>query len=266
MSSEHSVPCRSRWLVAVITLAVVVASATAGTPATPSAPPATAKTPTDPSSTPAKTSAEASPATADAPPHASPGPAGGAGGAPLATVSATAKPDVDYWATPQPVVDKMLALARVKADDVVYDLGCGDARSLVTAAQRYGAKGVGFEIDPRLVAEARRNVRRNGVEDLVRIEEADIFTVDLSPASVVFLYLTQRLLWRLVPQLERLRPGSRVVSHEYQIPGARPARIVKVPGPPDGPPDTEPEAATVMHVVYLWRMPWQKQPTIWAEE
>ena len=163
-------------------------------------------------------------------------------------------------------IDGFFELASLSSSDVVYDLGCGDARSLVTAAQRYGAKGVGFEIDPRLVADARSNVRRNGVEDLVRIEEADIFTVDLSPASVVFVYLTQRLLWRLVPQLERLRPGSRVVSHEYQIPGARPARIVKVPGPPDGPPDTEPEAATVMHVVYLWRMPWQKQPTIWAEE
>ena len=174
-------------------------------------------------------------------------------------------PDVDYWATPQVVVDKMLEVARVKPSDVVYDLGCGDARSLVTAAKRYGAKGVGFEIDPRVAELARENVRENGVEDLVTIEETNIFDVDLSPASVVFLYLTQRLLWRLVPQFEKMRPGSRLVSHEYAIPGARPIRILKVPGPRNGPADDAPEEGTVLHKIHLWKIPWQKQPTEWGE-
>ena len=120
----------------------------------------------------------------------------------------TVMPDVDYWATPQVVVDRMLEIARVESNDVVYDLGCGDARSLVTAAKRYGAKGVGFEIDPRVAELARENVREIGVENLVRIEETNIFDLDLSPASVVFLYLTQRLLWRLVPQFEKMRRTS----------------------------------------------------------
>jgi SAM-dependent methyltransferase len=174
-------------------------------------------------------------------------------------------PDVDYWATPQPVVDRMLELARVKATDLVYDLGCGDARSLVTAAERYGARGVGFDIDPDVVALARDNVRRHRVEELVRIEEANIFTLDLSPADVVFLYLTPRLNWRLAPQLEKLRRGSRIVLHEYEIPGARPLRIVKMRGPPDGPPGTEEEPRIVTHTLYLWKVPWQKQPTDWTE-
>ncbi|MBN1611525.1 MAG: methyltransferase domain-containing protein [Polyangiaceae bacterium] len=182
-----------------------------------------------------------------------------------ASPSFGAMPDVDYWATPQPVVDRMLELARVKATDLVYDLGCGDARSLVTAAERYGAKGVGFDIDPKVVALARENVRRHGVENLVRIEQANIFTLDLSPADVVFLYLTPRLNWRLVPQLEKLRRGSRIVVHEYEIPGARPLRIVKMRGPPDGPPGTELEQRTVTHTIYLWKVPWQKQPTDWTE-
>jgi hypothetical protein len=264
MSGERPVPRRSMWLLTLLTLVMVAACAAAGAPATDGAPPATAKAPAGASPATENGTAGASPATENAAAGASPTTA--AGGAPPVTPSATAKPDCDYWATPQPVVDKMLELARVKASDVVYDLGCGDARSLVTAAQRYGARGVGFDIDPRLVAEARRNVRRNGVENLVQIEEADIFTVDLSPADVIFLYLVPRLNLRLVPQLEKLRPGSRIVSHEYEIPGARPTRIVKVPGSPNGPPGADLQPATVMHKIYLWKMPWQKQATDWSTE
>jgi SAM-dependent methyltransferase len=191
--------------------------------------------------------------------------AGSSKGAPTAPPASGVMPDVDYWATPQPVVDRMLELARVKASDLVYDLGCGDARSLVTAAERYGARGVGFDIDPKVVALARDNVHRHGVEQLVRIEQVNIFTLDLSPADVVFLYLTPRINWRLVPQLEKLRRGSRIVVHEYEIPGARPLRIVKMRGPPDGPPGTDLEQRTVTHTIYLWKVPWQKQPTDWTE-
>ena len=99
------------------------------------------------------------------------------------------KPDVIYVPTPQPVVDKMLELAKVKKSDVVYDLGCGDGRIVVTAAKKYGVKAVGFDIDPKRVKEAQENVKKNGVEDLVTIEQKDIFTLDLSPANVVTLYL-----------------------------------------------------------------------------
>gem|GEM_PF-1471215 len=195
------------------------------------------------------------------------GAAGAAGAAPPATteartapLSATTHVDVPYWATPEPIVEVMLELAEVRATDLVYDLGCGDARILVTAAKRYGARGFGVDIDPRRVAEARGNARRNGVDHLVRIERADIFSLDLSPADVVFLYLLTRLNDRLVPQLEALRPGARIVSHEFDIPRARPTRILRVPGPPDGPPETDGAASTILHTLYLWRMPWQRRP------
>ena len=204
----------SRWLLAALVLGVVAGCTAARTGSAPDVSRATA------SSTGGFGSADrARPAdpTADAP------------------VSSVTKPHIDviYWATPQSVVDKMLELAGTKPSDVVYDLGCGDARSLVTAAQRYGARGFGFDIDPRRVAEARENVRQHGVENLVTIEEADIFKLDLSPADVVFLFLLTRLNERLKPQLEKLRPGTRIVSHEFELPGAVPARVVRVSGPPD---------------------------------
>ncbi len=194
----------------------------------------------------------------------------GVAGAPAAGTSATdstkaeaasvSRPRIDviYWATPQPVVDKMLELAGIRPSDVIYDLGCGDARSVVTAAERYGARGFGFDIDPRRVSEARENVRRHGVEKLVTIEEADIFQLDLSPADVVFLFLLTRLNERLKPQLEKLRPGARIVSHEFELPGAVPTRILRVPGPPDGPPDTDPSIKK-MHTLYLWKVPWRTE-------
>ena len=241
-----------------MTLPALVACAVAGMSAT-RAPPIKANTAVDPSANSSSTARAVSPITGTA--RAKDAVAQPDASGPVAT--ATVMPDVDYWATPQPVVDKMLELARVKASDVVYDLGCGDARSLVTAAERYGANGVGFDIDPRLVAEARENVRRHGVEHLVKIEQADIFTLDLSPADVIFLYITPRFNLRLVPQFEKMKPGSRIVSHEFEIPGARPARIVHVKGPADGPPDADRESSTVMHKIYLWKLPWQKQWTDW---
>jgi SAM-dependent methyltransferase len=163
--------------------------------------------------------------------------------------------DVPYWPTPQPVVEKMLELAKVKASDVIYDLGCGDARSLVTAAKRHGAKGIGIEIDVRLVRLARENARRNGVEHLVEIELRDMFTVDLSNADVVFLYLLDRTLVRLMPQLAKVRPASRIVAHEYALPDVTPNRTVQFLGPPDGPPGSEDGSAQKTHTLYLWMAP-----------
>jgi len=162
-------------------------------------------------------------------------------------VESTKSPDVIYVPTPQPVVDKMLELAKVKKSDVVYDLGCGDGRIVVTAAKRYGARAFGFDVDPARVAEARENVKASGVEDLVTIEQKDIFTLDLSPASVVTLYLLPELNVRLIPQLEALKPGARVVSHDFDMAGVKPVKQLSV----------KPEGER-SHEVYLWTTPLKK--------
>jgi SAM-dependent methyltransferase len=164
------------------------------------------------------------------------------------TPEAARAPDVLYVPTPEPVVERMLELANVGPSDVVYDLGCGDGRIVVMAAQRYGARAVGFDIDPARVAEARRNVAAAGIEQLVRIEQRDIFELDLSPASVVTLYLLPELNVRLLPQLERLKPGTRIVSHDFDIAGVAPKRELSLRPDPRGP----------SHSVYFFELPLQK--------
>jgi SAM-dependent methyltransferase len=158
-------------------------------------------------------------------------------------------PDVVYVPTPQPVVDKMLQIAKVKPDDVVYDLGCGDGRIVVTAAKRYGVRAFGFDIDPKRVAEARENVRKNGVSELVTIEQRDIFALDLSPANIVTLYLLPELNVRLIPQLEKLEPGSRVVSHDYDMEGVKPALSLSI----------QPKGTERKHEIYLFNVPLEKE-------
>jgi protein-L-isoaspartate O-methyltransferase len=131
---------------------------------------------------------------------------------------ATAKPDVVYIPTPQPVVEAMLALAEVKKTDVIYDLGSGDGRIVITAAKQYGARGVGVELDPALVKQARQNAAAAGVSDRVRFVTQDLFTTDLRPATVVALYLLQSINERLRPKLVReLRAGARGVSHVFNM-------------------------------------------------
>jgi len=159
-------------------------------------------------------------------------------------------PDVVYVPTPQEVVDKMLELANVKKGDVVYDLGCGDGRIVVTAAKKYGVKAVGFDIDPDRIRESLENVRKNKVEDLVTIKKADIFTLDLSEANVVALYLLPELNVKLMPQLAKLKPGSRIVSHDFDMKGAKPVKTVTV----------EPKGQLERkHTVYLWTVPWEQE-------
>jgi uncharacterized protein (TIGR03000 family) len=158
-------------------------------------------------------------------------------------------PDVIYVPTPQDVVDKMLEMAAVKKDDVLYDLGCGDGRIVVTAARKYGCKAVGFDIDPDRIKEARENVRKNGVGDRVTIKQEDIFKQDLSKASVVTLYLLPELNVRLIPQLEKLKPGSRVVSHDFSMKGVKAKQTVTLRSPED---DLE-------HTIYLWVAPLEKE-------
>ncbi len=137
-------------------------------------------------------------------------------------------PDVVYVGTPYDVVSEMLHMAQVNKDDLVVDLGCGDARMLVLAAQKYGSRGIGYEIDPVMVRASRKNVEKNNVADLVRIIQADIFTVDISDADVLPIYLLPEMNLKLVPQLETLKPGSRLVFHNYDLEGFVPDRRVEV--------------------------------------
>jgi SAM-dependent methyltransferase len=118
--------------------------------------------------------------------------------------------------TPQEVVDRMLAMAEVKAGDVVYDLGCGDGRLVITAAKRFGVHGLGVDIDPDRIAESKANAKREGVEKLVEFRQQDARDVNLSGASVVTLYLLTEANLELRPRLQaELKPGSRVVSHQF---------------------------------------------------
>lgn len=141
--------------------------------------------------------------------------------APQETGKPRKKPDVGYLATTQDVVDEILKQAKVTKQDVVCDLGCGDGRFVVTAAQRYGCRGVGYEIDPQLVATGRRKAETAKVADRVQIVEQDIFEVDLRNVTVVTLFLLPDLNRRLIPQLERLPKGARIISHEFEIPGLK---------------------------------------------
>ena len=131
-------------------------------------------------------------------------------------------PDVIFVPTPQDAVEKMLELAEVKKGDVVYDLGCGDGRIVVTAAKKFGARGVGIDIDPQRIAESKENVRTNGVEKLVTIKNADIFEETFSDATVITLYLLPSLNVKLIPQFEKLKPGTRIVSYQFNMNGVKP--------------------------------------------
>ena len=127
-------------------------------------------------------------------------------------------PDVFYVPTPQAVVDAMLRMASVTANDVVYDLGCGDGRIPITAAQRFGAKGVGIDIDPVRINEANENAKAAGVTEKVTFLNQDLFTSNFSDATVVTLYLLPSLNERLMPKLKaELKPGTRIVSHAFDM-------------------------------------------------
>jgi precorrin-6B methylase 2/LEA14-like dessication related protein len=157
--------------------------------------------------------------------------------------------DVVFVPTPQDVVDKMLELAQVRKDDLVYDLGCGDGRIVVTAAKRYGCKAVGFDIDPRRVKESLENVRKNNVGHLVTIEQKDIFTLDLSDADVITMFLLPSLDVKLIPQLEKLKPGSRIVSHSFAMDEIKTDKVVTMVSRED---QSE-------HTIYLWTTPLKKE-------
>ena len=147
---------------------------------------------------------------------------------------------IPYVPTPQPVVDAMLKIANVGKDDLIYDLGSGDGRIPVTAAQRYGARGVGIEIDPQLVQEADKNAKAAGVSDRVQFRNSDLFKTDMSEATVVTLYLLTENNLKLRPKLlQELKPGTRIVSHNYDMGDWKPERVEQVNG----------------STIYLWVVP-----------
>ena len=139
--------------------------------------------------------------------------------------------EVPFVRTTPEVIERMLEMAQVKPGDVVYDIGSGDGAIIIYAAKKFGVKGVGIEIDEDLVLKARDNAFREKVEHLVQFRAQDAFTADVSPATVVTLYMLPEFNAKLRPMLERqLKPGTRVVSHDYPIEGWVPDRVERVPG------------------------------------
>lgn len=158
-------------------------------------------------------------------------------------VTATAQSLAPFAATPPDVVDRMLTLASVGPKDVVYDLGCGDGRIVIAAARKFGARGVGVDIDPALIAQARENARRGDVDSRVTFLLQDALTVDVSDATVVTLYLLSASNVKLRPILTRsLKPGARIVSHNYAMGDWEPDVV-----------DTFKDAAGTTRTLLLWR-------------
>jgi precorrin-6B methylase 2 len=151
---------------------------------------------------------------------------------------------VPYVPTPQEVVERMLQLAGVKKGDVVYDLGSGDGRIVVTAAKKYGVKAIGFEIDPERIKESHENIKKAGVEKLVEIRQQDIRTVDLSPASVLTMYLLPEVNLMIRPNIwKQMKPGSRVVSHDFDMGDWKPLKTEEIKDP-----------SGWDHTLYLWHV------------
>src|SRR5580658_10400196 len=152
-----------------------------------------------------------------------------------------------YVNSPARVVDRMLELASIRPGETVYDLGCGDGRILIAAVQRFQAKAIGIEISPKIVAEARSRIKKAGVGDRAQVIQGDLLQADLTGADVVTIYLATSLNEELRPRLEKfLKPGARVVSHDYAVPGWKPSQVVQAEG-------------RQKHSIYLYEMPPVKQ-------
>jgi SAM-dependent methyltransferase len=148
-----------------------------------------------------------------------------------AAQSTSVKRDVPYVPSPNPVVNGMLKLADVKAGDTVYDLGCGDGRIVIAAAKDHGANGVGVDIDPERIQEARANAKTANVEDKVKFQQNDLFKADIADATVVTLYLLPSVNERLKPKLlKELKPGTRIVSHSFDMGDWKPEREQVIDG------------------------------------
>jgi len=157
------------------------------------------------------------------------------------------QPDVVFVPTPQEVVDAMLKLANVHQGDVLYDLGCGDGRIPVSAAKQYGVRAIGIDIDPQRIQEANENAKRAGVTQLVQFRRGDLFKADFKEASVVTLYLLPELNVKLRPRLlAELKPGTRIVSHQFDMGTWKPDRKVEL---------------SAGRTIYLWTIPPRKKPS-----
>lgn len=162
----------------------------------------------------------------------------------IALVQPSVARDVPYVPTPEPVVEKMLELAKVGPNDLVYDLGSGDGRIVIAAAKKHGARGIGVDIDPERVREARENAKAAGVTDRVQFREGDLFKMDLSGATVVTLYLLPDVNMKLRPKLlKELKPGTRIVSHSFDMGDWAPEQKVQVEG----------------RTIYYWTIPEKPQ-------
>jgi hypothetical protein len=154
------------------------------------------------------------------------------------------KPDVIYYPTPPETVAEMLSMANIKKGDVLYDLGSGDGRIPIAAAKEYGIRAIGIEIDPKLVTKAEEIARRAGVSQLVHFRNDDMFHINLREATVVTLYLSEKLNVLLRPKLlNELRPGSRILSHDFRMGNWKPERTVRIPW------------GKLYRTVYLWTVP-----------
>jgi len=166
---------------------------------------------------------------------------------PAVSVEGMSEEDLDapFLATPQNVVDEMLYLADPQPGEKLYDLGCGDGRIVVTAAEEFGIEGVGIDLDPLRVRQSRVNALDQRVAHLATFTQADLFEYDFSDASIVTLYLSPRLNAELAPKFMELKPGSRIISHYFNMPGYKPDKVVRVKS----------LDSDRYHAVYLWTVP-----------
>ncbi len=162
------------------------------------------------------------------------------------------EPDVPFVPTTDQAVEAMLKLGDVKQNDIVYDLGCGDGRIVVEAAKRFGARGVGIDINPVRIAEAKENAKKSGVEKLVRFEENDLFLADIHEATVVTLFLLPKINLKLLPKLMKdLKPGTRIVSNTFDMGDWKPQKELIVGGEND----IDDETGGLSKRLFLWVVP-----------
>lgn len=156
---------------------------------------------------------------------------------------------IPYVPSPMYVVHKMIEVAEIKKDDILYDMGSGDGRIVIEAAKKYGIRGVGIDLNPELVAKAKANALEEGVAHLVEFRAQDGLTVDISEATVVTLYMFKWFNNALKPKLQKLKPGSRVVAHDFDIDDWKPTRIEYLGPPTDGTSDY-----TDSRTLYIWKV------------
>ena len=159
------------------------------------------------------------------------------------------KLDIPFVPSPMIVVERMLQLAEIKKDDLLYDLGSGDGRIVIQAAKQYGTRGIGIDMNPELVEKARTNAEKEGVSHLVEFRAADGLTVDISQATVVTLYMFKWFNNQMRPKLQRLKPGARIVAHDFDIDEWKPTKIETV----DASSDTE-SYFSESRTLYLWKI------------